>query len=73
VTYTHGFSETDPEFEGLRSICIESAARAYAPNASGGPEVLSSISLESAGYAPAVFLTQSEKDTLRSFMRGLVR
>jgi hypothetical protein len=73
VTYSHGFAETDPEFPVLRSICIEATARAYAPNASGSPEVLASIALESGGYAPAVFLTGSEKETLSSFMRGLVR
>ena len=73
VTYTHGFAETDSEFGTLRTICIESAARAYAPNASGSPEVLGQIALESGGYAPLVFLTQNEKDTLSTFMRGLVR
>lgn len=73
VTYSHGFAETDPEFGVLRTICIESAARAFAPNASGSPEVLGQIALESGGYAPAVFLTQSERETLSSFMRGLVR
>jgi hypothetical protein len=73
VTYTHGFVETDSEFSVLRTICIESAARAYAPNASGSPEVLGQIALESGGYAPLVFLTQNERDTLRDFMRGLVR
>jgi len=73
VTYSHGFAETDPEFPVLRTVCIESAARAYAPNASGSPEVLGQIALESGGYAPTVFLTQNERDTLGSFMRGLVR
>jgi hypothetical protein len=73
VTYSHGYAESDPQYSVLRTICIESAARAYAPNASGGPEVLSSISLESAGYAPVVFLTQSEKEMLRPCMRGPVR
>jgi len=73
VTYTHGFAETDSEFGVLRMICIESAARAYAPNASGSPEVLGQIALESGGYAPTVFLTQNERNTLSNFMRGLVR
>ena len=73
VTSSHGFAETDPEFSVLRTICIESAARAYAPNASGSPEVLGQIALESGGYAPTVFLTENEKTTLRDFMRGLVR
>ena len=73
VTYSHGFAETDPEFGVLRTICIESAARAFAPNASGSPEVLGQIALESGGYAPAVFLTQNERETLGDFMRGLVR
>jgi hypothetical protein len=73
VTYSHGFAETDAEFAVLKTICIESAARAYAPNASGSPEVLGQIALESGGYAPAVFLTGNEKATLSSFMRGLIR
>jgi hypothetical protein len=72
VTYNHGYAETTDTFGLLRSICIESALRAYAPNASGSPEVLNSIALESAGYAPVVFLTQSEKWKLMSLGPVLV-
>lgn len=73
VTYTHGYAETDSEFSVFRAICIDAAARAYAPNASGSPEVLGQIAVESGGYAPAVFLIQAERETLMPFMRGLVR
>jgi hypothetical protein len=64
VTYTHGYPETSDVFIAIKSICIEAALRAYAPNASGSPEVLNSIVLESAGYAPMVFLTEGEKQML---------
>jgi hypothetical protein len=67
VTYTHGYAETTESYKTIKVICLDAAARAYAPNASGSPEVLNSIALESVGYAPAVFLTASEKMQLDSF------
>ncbi len=73
VTYSHGYAETDPEFSTLRTICIESAARAFTMNERSASEAMGSTLMESAGYSPEVFLTQGEKETLRTFMRGPVR
>jgi len=67
VTYTHGYAETTEPYKSIKTICLDVASRALAPNASGSPEILNSISLESAGYAPAVFLTAQEKMQLDSF------
>jgi hypothetical protein len=72
ITYDHGYAETSEEFKRIRTICIESALRAYAPNASGSPAVLNSITLESAGYAPAVFLTENERNSLPSSQTAAV-
>jgi hypothetical protein len=73
VTYSHGYAETDPQFSVLRTICIESAARAFTMNERSASEAMGSTLMESAGYSPEVFLTQGEKQTLREFRRGPVR
>lgn len=64
ITYDHGYAEGSEEMKEIKAVCIECAARAYAPNASGGPETLAQIALESQGYAPSVYLTENEKDRL---------
>lgn len=68
VTYTHGYAESDPRYDELKTVCLKAAARAYAPT-----EVLGATVVDSAGYAPAVFLTLDEKEALRAFRRGPVR
>jgi hypothetical protein len=72
VVYTHGYPETSDVFIAIKAICIEAALRAYAPNASGSPAVLNSIAIESAGYAPMVFLTEGEKQMLPNHARVAV-
>jgi hypothetical protein len=72
VTYNHGYAETANEFMAIKALCIESALRAYAPNASGSPEVLNSIVLESAGYASQVVLSESEKWQMADLGKVLV-
>jgi hypothetical protein len=67
VTYTHGYAESDPQFATLRNICIESAARAYTLNERSASEAMGSTLMESAGYAPEVFLTTGEKMALADF------
>jgi hypothetical protein len=64
ITYDHGYAETSEEMKEIKAVAMECAARAYAPNASGSPELLSQIALESQGYAPSLFLTDNEKDRL---------
>ena len=67
VTYTHGYAETTPEFGTLRTICIESASRAFTLNERSASEAMGSTLMESAGYSPEVFLTQGEKLLLADF------
>jgi hypothetical protein len=68
VTYTHGFAEGTDGYELLRQVCITAAARIYTLNqddearAMGTPGIM-----ESVGYAPEAFLTQSERMTLADF------
>lgn len=72
VTYTHGYTETTDEFKELRTVCIESAARAFTLNERSASEVMGSTLMESAGYAPEVFLTEGEKWMLADFGKVLV-
>jgi hypothetical protein len=71
VTYTHGWAEGTEQYKTIKTICLESAARAYTMNERGQSEVLGGTSgatvLESAGYAPEVFLTPYEKMRLDWF------
>lgn len=66
VNYDHGFVESSDTYANIKTICMKAAARAYAPT-----EVLGSTVVESAGYAPAVFLTEDEKMQL-SFGKAYV-
>mgnify|MGYP003519697123 CR=1 FL=1 len=65
VTYSHGWAETTDEYQTIKNICIEAAARAYTMNERSASEVLGSTVLESAGYSPEVFLTEGEKMQLQ--------
>lgn len=67
VTYTHGYAEITPEFVAIKTICIESTARAFTLNERSASEAMGSTLMESAGYAPEVFLTQGEKLMLADF------
>ena len=71
VTYSHGYAEATEAYESLKKICLEAASNAYTMNDRGQSEVLGGLTgataLESAGYAPAIFLTPSQKMRLDWF------
>ena len=65
VTYTHGFDELSDEYAAIKNICLEAASRAYTLNERSASEAMGSTLMESAGYAPEVFLTEGEKAQLQ--------
>ena len=67
VTYSHGYAETTDGFEAIKTICMEAASRAYTLNERSASEAMGSTLMESAGYAPEIFLTQGEKWKLADF------
>lgn len=67
VTYTHGYAETTEAYKKIKKICLEAASNAYTLNQGGASEALGSTVMESAGYAPAIFLTPSQKMDLDWF------
>ena len=71
VTYSHGYAETTERYKEIRNICLEVAASAFTLNASGQSEVLGGLTgataLESAGYAPMIFLVPSQMRRLDQF------
>jgi hypothetical protein len=67
VTYTHGYDETTEVYKRLKTICLESASRAYTLNERSASEAMGATLMESAGYAPEVFLTMGEKIELDQF------
>ena len=67
VTYSHGYTETSEEFKVVKLIVIEAAARAFTLNERSSSEAMGSTLMESAGYAPEVFLTQGEKNMLNAY------
>lgn len=71
VTYTHGFVEGDPEFDAIRTVTLEMAARAFTGDRGQESEVFGPPA-EARGWAPSVFLTGEEKARLASFGPVLV-
>lgn len=67
VTYSHGYAETTEAYKTIRKICLEAASNAYTLNQGGASEALGSTVMESAGYAPAIFLTPSQRMDLDWF------
>jgi hypothetical protein len=67
VTYSHGYDEATEAYKRLKVICLESASRAYTLNERSASEAMGSTLMESAGYAPEVFLTMGEKMELDQF------
>lgn len=61
VTYDHGYLEDSDEYVTIKTICMEAAGRAYTLNERSASETIDSTVMESAGYAPEVFLTMGEK------------
>lgn len=60
VTYDSGYAASSDEMVGVKSICLEVAARAMG----GNPETFGMESMELRGPTPAIFLTESEKADL---------
>ena len=73
VTYTHGYAETSEAFKAVKAVCIEMVKRAYTADESGQALSQGGFPMETAGFPTTLFLTQDNKMTLRSFMRGPVR
>jgi hypothetical protein len=71
ITYDHGYAETSEAFRQVRAICIEAAARAFTLNERSASEAMGSTLMESAGYAPEVFLTEGERRSLPGLMVGI--
>jgi hypothetical protein len=72
VTYSHGYAESTEDYKIIKGICLEAASRAYTMNERSASEVLGATILESAGYAPEVFLTEGEKMRLSAYRPVLV-
>ena len=72
VTYSHGYAEGSDEYEAIKSVCLEAAARAFTLNERSASEAMGSTLMESAGYAPEVFLTVGEKMLLADLGKVLV-
>lgn len=64
VTYSHGFAESDREFTVIKTICMDAALRAFTLNEGSSATALGPTVMESAGFAPTVFLTEGERWTL---------
>lgn len=67
VTYDHGHAEDSSEYQRIKTLCIEVALRAFTMNERSASEVLGSTVMESAGYAPEIFLTPGERMSLLGF------
>jgi hypothetical protein len=72
VTYDHGYAESTDEYKAIKAVCLEAASRAYTLNERSASEAMGSTVMESAGYAPEVFLTLGEKMSLADFGKVLV-
>ena len=73
VTYSHGYAESSSEFNAIKTICMDSAKRAYSSDETGIATGHGSAIMETAGFPLQVFLSEGEKETLRQFRRGPVR
>ena len=73
VTYSHGYAETTSEFGMFRTICMDSAKRAYSSDETGIATGHGSAIMETAGFPLQVFLTPGEKEMLWPYRRGPIR
>ncbi len=64
VTYDSGYDPTSDEMIGIKTICLEAAARALG----GNPQTFGIETEELRGPSPAIFLTEEEKRFLGSFV-----
>lgn len=63
VTYDSGYAPTSDEMIGVKTICLEVAARAMG----GNPETFGAEVQELRGPTPAIFLTEGERRDLDAF------
>lgn len=61
ITYTHGFAEFTPEYEEIKRVCIEVAARSITHNKDQTAQAMGGTIMDSAGYSPETFLTTQER------------
>jgi hypothetical protein len=64
VTYDHGYEPDSDELSAVKAVCLGMATRAFTLNERSASEALGPTLMESAGYAPEVFLTPGEKSIL---------
>lgn len=67
VTYDHGYVETDEEYQAIKAICLGIASRTLQRDERVNSEPAGFTLMETAGYAPEVFLTPGEKAQLADF------
>jgi hypothetical protein len=67
ITYDHGYPESSEEYADIRTIVMEAAARALTLNERSASEAMGSTLMETAGYAPEVFLTEGERSRILRF------
>lgn len=72
VTYDHGYAESTDTYTAIKSVCLEAASNAYTLNERSASEAMGSTVMESAGYAPAVFLTLSQQRQLADLGKVMV-
>jgi len=64
VTYDHGFATTEPEYQAVKTVCLNAASRLWTINKApqfdqyGNPT-------EAAGFGPEMFLSVAERELLR--------
>jgi hypothetical protein len=64
VTYTHGYTASDPEWETLKLLNMQIAARALTYFRSPKFEELGGAPSDTAGFAPELFLSAGEQKLL---------
>jgi len=68
VTYDSGYATSEDEYQAVKVVCLEVAARAIG----GAPETFGLEAQELRGPTPAIYLTDEEKDTLLSVLGKVV-
>jgi hypothetical protein len=64
VVYDHGWAAGSDTIAAVKAVCLAAASRAFTMNERSASEVLGATLMETAGYAPEVFLTAGERELL---------
>lgn len=67
VTYDHGYAESSPEYDAIKTVVLQVASRTITLNERSASEAMGNTIMDSAGYAPETFLTRSEMWQLGAF------